>query len=135
MFVTVFLAYYDAPTGRLTYASGGHNPLIIIGPNGDCREFGRKKGVALGFRPGLNYNEGTEILEKGEILVLYTDGVTEAFSPQKEMFGQERFQELLCQGRDLDLEGLSALVGQTLEEFQQGNQFDDITILLLRRER
>ena len=73
-------------------------------------------------------------LECGQTLVLYTDGVTEALSPQDELFGPDRFIELLCSYDTLDLAKMCNNIYKDLEEFQQGNLFNDITVLALKRE-
>ena len=133
MFVTAFLAYYHLSTGRLTYSNGGHNPALLFGPNGDCRELARKHGPALGVRSGLMYKEDVDTLEHGQILVLYTDGVTEACSPDDELFGVDRFAELVCSCESLNLSQMFNRIDKDLKEFQQGNLFDDITVLALKR--
>jgi serine phosphatase RsbU (regulator of sigma subunit) len=134
MFVTVFLAYYHLPTGQLTYSNGGHNPALSFGPNGARKELTRKHGPALGVRPGLTYHEDVETLETGQILVLYTDGVTEASSPQDELYGLARFTRLVSRCEKLKLSQMFEHIDKDLKEFQQGNQFDDITVLALKRE-
>ena len=133
MFVTAFLAYYHLPTGRLTYSNGGHNPALLFGPNGVCRELAHKHGMALGVEPGLTYKENADKLEPGQILVLYTDGVTEASSPQDELFGVDRFTRLVCSCESLKLSQMFNRIDKDLKEFQQGNLFDDITVLALKR--
>jgi sigma-B regulation protein RsbU (phosphoserine phosphatase) len=134
MFVTAFLAYYHLLTGRLTYSNGGHNAALLFGPNGVCRELAHKHSPALGVRPGLMYNEDVDTLEPRHILVLYTDGVTEASSPQDEMYGVERFTKLVCSCQSLKLSQMFNHIEKDLKEFQQGNQFDDTTVLALKRE-
>jgi serine phosphatase RsbU (regulator of sigma subunit) len=134
MFVTAFLAYYHLPTGRLTYSNGGHNPALLFGPNGVWRELAHKHGPALGVRPGLTYKEDVDTLEPGQIIVLYTDGVTEASSPQDELFGVDRFTKLVCSCESLKLSQMFNHIDKDLKEFQQGNQFDDTTVLALKRE-
>ena len=134
MFVTVFLAYYHLPSGQFTYSNGGHNPALSFGPNGASKKLARKHGPALGVRPGLTYKEDIETLEPGQIIVLYTDGVTEASSPQDEMFGLDRFSKLVCSYERLKLSQMINHIDKDLKEFQQGNQFDDITVLALKRE-
>jgi sigma-B regulation protein RsbU (phosphoserine phosphatase) len=134
MFVTAFLAYYHLLTGRLTYSNGGHNAALLFGPNGVCRELAHKHSPALGVRPGLMYNEDVDTLEPRHILVLYTDGVTEASSPQDEMYGVERFAKLVCSCQSLKLSQMFYHIDKDLKEFQQGNQFDDTTVLALKRE-
>jgi sigma-B regulation protein RsbU (phosphoserine phosphatase) len=133
MFVTAFLAYYHLSTGRLTYSNGGHNPALLFGPNGDSRELARKHGPALGVRSGLMYKEDVDTLEHGQILVLYTDGVTETCSPDDELFGVDRFTELVCSCVSLNLSQMFNRIDKDLKEFQQDNLFDDITVLALKR--
>jgi sigma-B regulation protein RsbU (phosphoserine phosphatase) len=134
MFVTAYLAYYHLPTGRLTYSNGGHNPALLFGPNDVCRELTYKHGTALGVRPGQSYEEHVDKLETEQILVLYTDGVTEACSPHDELFGVDRFTKLVCDCNALSLSQMFNHIDKDLKEFQQGNQFDDITMLALKRE-
>jgi sigma-B regulation protein RsbU (phosphoserine phosphatase) len=75
-----------------------------------------------------------DTLEPEQILVLYTDGVTEACSPHDELFGVDRFTKLVCDCNDLSLSQMFNHIDKDLKEFQQGNQFDDITMLALKRE-
>ena len=98
------------------------------------RELACKHGSVLGVRPGQSYKEEMVELECGQTLVLYTDGVTEALSPQDELFGPDRFIELLCSYDTLDLAKMCNNNYKDLEEFQQGNLFNDITVLALKRE-
>jgi sigma-B regulation protein RsbU (phosphoserine phosphatase) len=134
MFVTAYLAFYHLPTGRLTYCNAGHNPALLFGPNGLCRDLACKHGTALGARPGQSYKDYVDQLEAGQILVLYTDGVTEASSPQNELFGVDRFTKLVCDCHALDLPQMFNQIDKDLKAFQQGKQFDDITMLALKRE-
>jgi len=133
MFVTAFLAYYHLPTARLTYSNGGHNPALLFGPDGACRELAQKHGPALGVKPGLLYNEDVDTLEPEQVLVMCTDGVTEACSPDNELFGLDRFAKLVCSCESLELSQMFNHIDKDLKEFQQGNLFDDITVLALKR--
>ena len=133
MFVTAFLAYYHLPTGRLTYSNGGHNPALLFGPEGVHREFAVKHGPALGVKSGLMYNEDEDTLELDQILLIYTDGVTEACSPDDELFGLDRFTKLVCGCESLNLSQMFEHIDKELKIFQQGNQFDDITMLALKK--
>jgi sigma-B regulation protein RsbU (phosphoserine phosphatase) len=134
MFVTVLIAYYHLPTGQFTYSNGGHNPALLFGSDGTSKELVRKHGPALGVRPGLTYKEDAETLEPGQFLVLYTDGVTEASSPQNELYGLDRFAKLVSSCKSLKLSQMFNHIDKDLKKFQQGNQFDDITVLALRKE-
>lgn len=133
MFVTAYLAFYHFSTGRLTYSNGGHNPALLLGPNDVCRELACKHDTALGVRPGQSYVEYVDKLETGQILVLYTDGVTEACSPHDELYGVDKFTKLICDCKALSLSQMFNHIDKDLKEFQQGNQFDDITMLALKR--
>ena len=133
MFVTAFLAYYHLPTAQLTYSNGGHIPALLFGPGGACRELAQKHGPALGVRPRLLYKEDVDRLEPEQVLVICTDGVTEACSPDNELFGVDRFTKLVCSCENLKLSQMLNHIDKDLKEFQQGNLFDDITVLALKR--
>jgi serine phosphatase RsbU (regulator of sigma subunit) len=133
MFVTVFLAFYDVSSGKLTATNGGHSAGIIIEPDGTSREWATAHGAALGFMEDLPYKEETMDLEAGQTLFLYTDGVTEAMSPDDELFGLDNLRDLLKRKHGLKLDKICTDIEANLSEFQQGEQFDDITILALKR--
>lgn len=133
MFVTVFLGFYEISTGKLVYANGGHNPSMIVNSAREVRLFGSRTGAALGFMEDALFNNGEDQMDVSDILVLYTDGVTEAMTPEHEMFGEERLCEFLSERSDKSLIGICEDIEKELDEFQQGNQFDDITIMMLRR--
>jgi sigma-B regulation protein RsbU (phosphoserine phosphatase) len=133
MFVTVFLAFYDTSSGKLTATNGGHSASLIIDPDGVSREWAHTHGAALGFMEDLPYKEETMYLEAGQTLFLYTDGVTEAMSPDNELFGLANLREMLNRKHDLNLAKLCSDIEASLSEYQQGQQFDDITMLALKR--
>ena len=133
MFVTVFLAFYDVSSGKLTAANGGHSASLIVDLDGTSREWATTHGTALGFMEELTYKEETIDLKVGQTLFLYTDGVTEAMSPGNELFGLDRLQELLKRKHDFKLDRLCSDIEISLTEFQEGRQFDDITMLALKR--
>jgi sigma-B regulation protein RsbU (phosphoserine phosphatase) len=133
MFVTVFLAFYDVSSGKLTATNGGHSASLIIDRDGTSREWATTHGPALGFMEELPYKEETVDLKVGQILFLYTDGVTEAMSPGNELFGLDRLQELLKRKHDFKLDRLCSDIEISLSEFQEDQQFDDITMLALKR--
>ena len=133
MFITAFLARYTTSSGRLVFSNAGHNPAILTGPGNSARELSPEHGLALGIRPGAIYVDGEYWLEPGQIVFLYTDGVTEALSPQNEMFGIRRLISLLHGGRRLSLVQMLEGIDKALEAFQQGHQFDDIAMLAVKR--
>jgi sigma-B regulation protein RsbU (phosphoserine phosphatase) len=133
MFTTLFLGIYDVQTGRMTYANAGHNTPVIVHPDGSHDELAHYNDMALGIFEEQMYHEASVDIQSNDTLVMYTDGVTEATSPQKELYGEERLFSLLGHYTHAPLSTLLNELDNSLQEFQQGNQFDDITLLILRR--
>jgi phosphoserine phosphatase RsbU/P len=133
MFVTLFLAFYDVSSGKLTATNGGHMASLIISLDGTSREWATTHGPALGFMEEIPYRQETVDLKVGQTLFLYTDGVTEGMSPGTELFGLDRLQELLKSKHDFKLDRICSEIETSLSEFQEGRQFDDITMLALKR--
>ena len=134
MFVSAFIAYYHLPSGRLTYSNGGHNPPLLCEDRNICRELDQKHGSALGVMPGIDYGEDVQRLDRGQVLVLYTDGVTEARSPQHGSSDWIGSRNLCAPATLSNLSQMCRRLVKSLEEFQQGHPFDDITVLALKRE-
>lgn len=133
MFVTVWAATLDYDTGLLTYVNAGHNfPLLRHGKNGSWKWLKKKCGLFLGTFDTAKYRQETITLGPGDELLLYTDGVNEAFSANDEEFGNDRLESWLANHQDLAPEdlvrGLRAEVAQWAEGAEQS---DDITILAL----
>ena len=135
MFVTLFLAYYDTETGEMVYSNGGHNEVLCLKNDGNIETFGCMYCAALGTFPDLPYKKLTYKLEKGDTIFLYTDGITEANTGDDNFFGLERFKELIINNRNRSLSKICKLVIQSVHKFEQGGQFDDITILGMKRDR
>jgi phosphoserine phosphatase RsbU/P len=131
-YATLFLATYDPATRRLTYSNGGHLPPMVISNDGSVRllDVG---GAVVGLLDGLEYEEATVQLEPGDLLVAYTDGLTE---PEKdgEDFGEQRLMEFVRAHRD---EPLTVLAAKTLQVVKtwigEQEQPDDMTIVLARQ--
>ena len=135
LFVTVFYAVLNERTGRCTYANGGHNPpVLVLSDRQGVRPLETTGGIALGMFDGLDYADAWVDLEPGARLILFTDGVTEAFNAENEVFGDWR---LLDAARDLpDDQGAGRDVADivaAVEDFAgEAPQFDDITCVVLR---
>jgi sigma-B regulation protein RsbU (phosphoserine phosphatase) len=144
MFVTIFYAVLDLDTGELEFANAGHNlPVVMRGQS--CQlELLRRGGMALGVEEGNRIQGWKTRLEPGDYLILYTDGVTEAFSPQGEAFGEPRLYQTIesaiaCQGQSdvsaLAAQGVLEKIDQAVVEFiADGLPSDDLTLLVLRRQ-
>jgi len=135
MFTTLFLAIYDIRTGHMHWTNAGHDEPIIISEDGSFKILKTFKDIALGINEFHKYHEGEAQLEIGDKMVLYTDGVIEATSPENELYGEERFIKILTENADKSLVEIMNVVTEDLDGFQKDNQFDDITILLLKREK
>jgi GAF domain-containing protein len=142
MFVTIFYAVLDLDTGELEFANAGHNlPVVMRGQS--CQlELLRRGGMALGVQEGNHIQGWKTRLEAGDYLILYTDGVTEAFSPQGEVFGEPRLYQTIesaavCKSDAGDLTAQDVLekIDQAVLEFiGDGLPSDDLTLLVLRRQ-
>ena len=134
MFVTMACLVIDTRSGRVTGASAGHTPLVLLGASGPPRFVFPSSGMVLGLMSGRTYESATLDLAPGESLVLYTDGVTEAFDPEEELFGDERLMECLAGAPREDAGGTVAGLLDAVRAFAAGAaQSDDITILAIRR--
>ena len=132
LFVTLFYGVLDERTGRFVYANGGHNPPILVDSDG-ATPLKTTGGVALGMFDGLDYDDAHVDMEPGARLVLFSDGVTEAFNDSDEAFGDDRLLDTtrtlpLEQGPDQDVNDIVNAV----DEFAgDAPQFDDITCVVL----
>ena len=106
----------------MEYANAGHNPPVLIRKNGETEWIHGPSGLVLAAMEDMPYIPGHLKLEKGDKILLYTDGVTEANNEQEEMFGEERLENVLKD--HAQLQALSKFVGDA-------EQFDDITMLEL----
>ncbi|MDR1397856.1 MAG: SpoIIE family protein phosphatase [Desulfarculales bacterium] len=131
MFVTAFMAYLDLKTGGLTYVNAGHNPPFRS-REGVYEYMAVKPGFVLGGIEGLKYTEGSAALGKGDILFLYTDGLTEAANRGHAMFGKDRVLDALNSCQSQDVKNLVSQVESAVEAFAGGaEQYDDMTMLAL----
>jgi sigma-B regulation protein RsbU (phosphoserine phosphatase) len=132
LFVTVFYGILDHQTGVLSYANGGHNPPLIARADGSVESLDGQGGLVLGVMPGLSYPEHTVQLRPDDRLVLYTDGVTEAFNPADEAFGVERLIAEIRAHRDATPETLVEKIHSSVTNFAgAAPQSDDITLTAL----
>ncbi|HTF64002.1 MAG TPA: PP2C family protein-serine/threonine phosphatase, partial [Edaphobacter sp.] len=131
-YATLFLAHYNTNTRKLTYSNGGQLPPFVLCANGSVRRLDRG-GSVVGLLDDLVYDEGTVTLDPGDILIAYSDGVTE---PENEFgeFGEERLIEMVERHRHLPLAAISQQVLQALRAWiGEQEQPDDITLVLARQ--
>jgi sigma-B regulation protein RsbU (phosphoserine phosphatase) len=126
-FVTIFLARFDYVTHTLTYASAGHNPPAVVHKNQTEVSWLNPTAPAIGLAEEFHSRTDSVRLEHGDVLFLYTDGVTEAFNPAFEQFGTIRLGELLGKNVSLGANDLIQTVRQGLEVFGDGQVLEDDT--------
>lgn len=128
MFATMFFGVLDPATGLLLYINGGHEPLFLIGKTGIKARL-KSTGPAVGMMPNMNFEIKQIQFEPGDVLVGYTDGVTEGKNPDGELFSEKRLLSILEQPQVPDSDLLS-LIEKNLFDYMAGApQFDDITML------
>jgi sigma-B regulation protein RsbU (phosphoserine phosphatase) len=131
-YATLFLAHYEGSQNRLTYSNGGQLPPFVLRGDHSVTRLDRG-GTVVGLMDGMSYDEGTVHLKSGDILIAYSDGVTE---PENEFgdFGEERLIEVVGRNRHLPLSAISDLVMQALRSWiGTQEQPDDITLVLARQ--
>ena len=132
MFVTVWLGILEFSTGKLTAANAGHEFPAIRKPNGDFELFKDKHGFVIGGMDGVRYKEYELQLEPGSKLFVYTDGVAEATSAEKELFGTERMVEALNADPQAAPQEILKNVRASVDGFvKEAEQFDDLTMLCM----
>lgn len=132
-YATAFVAAVDGGSGVVRYANAGHNPALLVRADGATRWLG-STGVPLGLLPQAAY-KGVEMeLGAGDVLVLYTDGITEANNAAEEEYGGQRLEAVCRRHRTASLGDLQAAIEDDLDRFTGGVPYaDDRTIVLLRR--
>lgn len=133
MFATVFMAVVDPQYGYLTYVNAGHEPGLIVAPDGSVQEL-RPTGPALGMMPDETFTAVDVTLERGHTLLAFTDGLVETHSPSGELFGNERLREVLRAEAGTPASALVPALVSTLQAFgRQSEPHDDLTILAATR--
>ena len=134
MFVTVFYAIYNIKTGELDYCNGGHNSPYILRANGKVEMMPISTDCMVGAIEGIDYHNYKAQLNVGDTLLMYTDGVNEAFNEQWEEYGDERMQSFL---EKLTGKSCQEVIAAQLEDVRafagSAPQSDDITLMALKR--
>lgn len=131
MFVTAWMGYLNVKTGKLAYANAGHNPPVVKHADGNFTYLKSRAGFVLAGMEGIRYRENELQLEPGDVIYLYTDGVTEATNLNNEMYGEDRLIKTLNQNADKPQTLCDAVQADVDEFVGAAPQFDDITMLCL----
>jgi sigma-B regulation protein RsbU (phosphoserine phosphatase) len=133
-YVTAFIAALDPGTGRLSYTNAGHNAGLLVRADGTVQRL-EANGLPLGLFPIVEYERVEVTLSPGDLVCLYTDGITEAANPKGDEFGLERLQAVVQKYSREPLVALAVAIETAVEVFADGTPFgDDRTLVLLRRE-
>ena len=134
MFVTVFYGVLNPAGMQFSYVNAGHNPPLLVRED-RVQELCKSRGIALGVVPDVSIASTTLDLRHGDILVLYTDGVTEAFNDLNEAFGEERLKDFVLANRGKPAAAvLEALVAEIRRFAGAAAQSDDITLVVVKVE-
>jgi len=132
MFATLFFALLDPVSGTLTYINGGHEAPIVFGPSG-IKTTLHPTGPAVGLFPGVDFGTRQIVLEPGDTMLAYTDGITEALNAKRELFTQERLWAIVEQ-TSMTAKAILAEIEASLAAHTAGAlQSDDITMLAVSR--
>jgi phosphoserine phosphatase RsbU/P len=133
MFITVFYGVLNPEERAFAYVNAGHNPPLLLRDGEAGNWMTGTKGIALGVIPDVTIAISTLELRNGDLLVLYTDGVTEAFNEAEEYFGEERLMDCVGRHRSLPAKDvLDALLKEIQEFAGSAAQSDDITLVIIR---
>ena len=133
MFVTVFFGILDIETGEICYSNAGHNPPLVIRRGKNPEFFRGDGGCVLGAFEDAPIKKGKIKFQPGDVLYMYTDGVTEAMNSEKEQFSDERLERRLTAHKCDPIKGMVEGTLRGVEAFSRGEpQADDITILVLK---
>jgi sigma-B regulation protein RsbU (phosphoserine phosphatase) len=131
-FVTAFYGILDGPNRTLSYSNAGHNPPLLVSPSGQHR-FIERGGLPLGMFRDTRYHEYYLSFERGDLLVLYTDGVTEANNPSGEEFGRERLADAVKANTTLSARELIATLHREVLNWTDGvGAGDDVTFFVIK---
>jgi serine phosphatase RsbU (regulator of sigma subunit)/catechol 2,3-dioxygenase-like lactoylglutathione lyase family enzyme len=131
-YATLFFSEYDNRSGLLRYANCGHLPPLVLSKNGTVERLDATCTV-VGLFGDWRCSMAEFRLDDGDILALYTDGVTESFNAEEEEFGERRLVDALRRHRDLPAQELANAVVDEVVQFSVGEQFDDITFIIAKR--
>lgn len=133
MFVTVFYGMLDNASHTLTYVNAGHNPPLLLRAGSDIPEELEATGIAIGAMEDATYEQQEVTLAAGDVIVLYTDGVTEAVNGRDEMFEIPRLVEVICRTRSRSAREMVESIIDSVNEFSRNQpQYDDITLMVVK---
>jgi phosphoserine phosphatase RsbU/P len=132
-YVTLFYSELDPRTHQLTYINAGHNSPLLVRASGEVTTLDIG-GFPVGITPFCDYREGWVELEPGDVMVIYSDGVTESVDEQEEEFGEARLIEIVQRNRGRTAAGLRDRIDEALAKFVgKAKSVDDLTLVIVKR--
>jgi serine phosphatase RsbU (regulator of sigma subunit) len=133
MFVTIFYGVLDVDSGVLCYSCAGHNPPLLIRPDGTSQELSTP-GIALGIIDEIKLTSSTITIQPGDTVVCYTDGVTESFDDHDQQYGVTRLQQVIQRHIKHHTADIVSAIAEDVAAFSEGRIYDDVTLLVLQRQ-
>lgn len=134
MFVTVFYGIFNLKTGEISYCNAGHNPPYLLKRNGQVEALPMSQDPMVGAIEGIDYHEESLQMDKGDALVMFTDGVTEAMNLNFEEFGEERLEDTLEEVALHNCHQMVEAIKADVAAFAgEAEQSDDITVMAIKR--
>jgi sigma-B regulation protein RsbU (phosphoserine phosphatase) len=134
LFVTLFALKYNIKTNEIEYVNAGHNQPLLYSQTRDEFEFLKADGIVLGILPGIELVSNKRTLTDDEILILYTDGITESINTKDVEFGEDRLMEVIKKNHTLPSKDLRKVIFDAVNNFcYPAEQFDDLTLLILKK--
>ncbi|MFP4322474.1 MAG: SpoIIE family protein phosphatase [Anaerolineales bacterium] len=135
MFATLFIAYITPEDGQVAYVSAGHNPPLLYRAQTGACDLLSAAGVAVGIFKAAQYEQKSAQMAPGDILVMYTDGITEIINEAEEEFGEERLQTLICDHASASPSEIVARIREAVHGFSGSPaRFDDETLVIIKRQ-
>ncbi len=133
LFVTSWMGILEIDTGKFTYVNAGHNPPLLKKADGNYEYLRSRAGFVLAGMEGIRYRQFEITLDEGDMLYLYTDGVTEATNGNNELYSEEHLLEFINQHKEDNPQTLLSAIKEDIDQFVgEAPQFDDITMLSLK---
>ena len=132
-FLTLFYAELDPETGTLAYSNGGHNPPMMVRQNGDVERLDTG-GLPIGMMQGVSYEQAEVGFQPGDVLVIYSDGITESVNEREEEFEEERLIEVVKNNAGRSASGIRDRIDEALSRFVGTTApVDDMTLMIIKR--
>jgi serine phosphatase RsbU (regulator of sigma subunit) len=135
-FITIIIGFIDLKTGVVEFCNSGHTPMYLRKANQECIRYGETHTTALGIFPDLEINSSFIQLDIDDILIMFTDGITEAMSENEAFFGYQRLESIICQMQNPNPESIVKSILKGISVFTgKDKQNDDLSILVIKFNR